>query len=172
MSDPSGRVIPIEFGRMLSPAVCGVCRRTGTDNQEVFADPQVYEEFIGNLYICNSCGTAIVDIFGGIPREKYAALLQQVQELLDNNVLLTSKNARLENLVDTLTRDRLVDRGSDLIGVTDLPGEPINFGLSESGSGTEEPEPKSDESVTGSEHSDISGLTGDNLAGILSGLGI
>lgn len=172
MPDPSGRVIPITYGRMLSPAVCGVCRRTGHDNNEMFADPQVYEEYIGSFYVCINCATAIIDIFGGVDSATKERLAEDIRELSAENVLLTSKNARLETLVDALTRDRLIDRDVDLNGNTTLLSEPINFNVIEAGRGAEKTKSEFTEPATSADVASISGTSSGDLTGILAQLGL
>lgn len=103
-TDTSGRVLPILGGNMMSPAFCIICRRPGSDVDELFADPQVVlDDFIGNLYLCRSCALSIAAIFGAQSNEELVELVSQRDNLLVQCATQSAHIQELEQAVASLS---------------------------------------------------------------------
>jgi hypothetical protein len=107
----SGRVLPIRGGDMLSPAFCGICRKPGTDvdetfadPNELFADPQIMEEFFGSLYFCRACSLSLAAIFGAKSNEEIAEIVKQRDDLLVDNAVKSATIQELQDAIGALTR--------------------------------------------------------------------
>lgn len=118
MPNPSGRAKLIEFSSMLHPCTCAMCGRTGRTNSELFIDPAIFFEWDRvQIYFCSECITEMGSVIG----------LDDVAKLrgyLDNKIMecdnLKQQVYDLENVIDSLTHQRLVDRGSSVSIVSSL----------------------------------------------------
>lgn len=105
-TSPSGRVLPLRGGDLLSPAVCLICRRPGmevdetfADPQELFADPKITEDFFGSVYFCESCSLEIAAIFGAKSNRE---ILQLEADLLMYKTISAEQADVIKELTDGL----------------------------------------------------------------------
>jgi hypothetical protein len=130
----SGRVLPIRGGDMLSPAFCGICRKPGTDvdetfadPNELFADPQIMEEFFGSLYFCRACSLSLAAIFGAKSNEEIAEIVKQRDDLLVDNAVKSATIQELESALESLSAIAIRRTATDLsnvVGLTITEAEP------------------------------------------------
>jgi hypothetical protein len=173
-SSPSGRVLPILGGNMLAPALCLICGKPGSNVEEefadpsaLFADPQIHEDFFGSVYFCKSCCFEIAAIFGAYSKDEIADISNQRDELLVEVLVKRSRIEELERIVDTLTVERLTDRGFTVDGsVSDTEvnsaEQSSHDGLSESVEQRADESPESTESDSSAEPAGINDTTGDD----------
>lgn len=118
--DSSGRVQPVEYRHMASPATCLLCSRIGRNSDELFANLGVELEFYGVAYLCQECCCEIADFVGFVSPEIYADLRGTVHEFSKENMELREKFIYVRGLLD----DRINSVGTSVDnrdGVASLP---------------------------------------------------
>jgi hypothetical protein len=131
-TDTSGRVLPIRGGNMMSPAVCLICRRSGSDvdetfadPSELFADPQITEDFFGSVYFCRGCALGLAAIFGAKSNEE---VMQLEADLLMYKAISEEQAVTIKEAHDALTALRRVDEraASLLIDASSVVSPTVN----------------------------------------------
>ncbi len=160
----SGRVLPIRGGDMLAPAFCGICRKPGSDvdeefadPSELFADPQIMEEFFGSLYFCRACSLSLAAIFGAQSNEEVAELKREHQSLKETVI---TQAEIIEELGEALDALRRVDEriGNVTALANSLASESVTQAEPDSQQGLSEPtEQRTDEGAVVTESSNGEG---------------
>ena len=161
----SGRVLPLRGGDLMAPAVCLICRRSGSDvdetfadPSELFADPQIHEDFFGSVYFCRGCSLEIAAVFGAQSNEEVAELVHERDTLLVENINLKTI---LKDTSDALVALRRVDGftiSPDFIGGPPVGYRAIDEAEPDSQPGLPEPtEQRADESPVITESSNGEG---------------
>lgn len=111
-SDSSGRIKSIRFADIidLGRNKCGICGRAG-EPDEIFANPGIYDEFVGSTYFCKDCCIELGMFFDAVPVEWHQTVVDDNDLLMRTNIELRSSVAKLEAIVDSLTVERLISRG-------------------------------------------------------------
>lgn len=82
--DSSGRVQPIEYRNLASPAQCLLCNRIGHSPDEIFATLGVELEFYGIAYLCTDCCNEIANFVGAVDSERYDEMVSAADQMFDN----------------------------------------------------------------------------------------
>ena len=133
----SGRVLLVPEGHLKGPGTCA-----STRSSPGFADPQLWYDFVGNIYFCTTCTEAIGSVMGMLPfadvkalkirLSKYADRVQEqahkIRELEADNAALrrvsSMSNHPASSPVSSGTEDATSNAGSDDYGVTIPSYEP------------------------------------------------
>ena len=98
--DSSGRVQPIEYGNLISPATCVLCNRIGRDRHEIFANLGIELEFYGGVYLCQDCCLEIAGFVMAVPHETVELYMITVGKLRKELGLAYAQNEYLRGLLD------------------------------------------------------------------------
>lgn len=98
--DSSGRVQPIEFGNLISPATCVLCNRIGRERHEIFANLGIELEFYGGVYLCQDCCLELAGFVMAVPHETVELYRITVEELKKDLTLAHAQNEYLRGLLD------------------------------------------------------------------------
>lgn len=98
-SNPAARVQLIKSLPM-SPGCCALCGTS--DHPEGFADPQLYYEFYGNVYLCGTCIGDFARLFGWEHPQKVYLLLLELKDVKEELERAYDDLANLGDIKDAI----------------------------------------------------------------------